>query len=214
MRPEKLVDCVMVLLMPLLMAYSLAGELFHEAAGLVMLTLFLVHHWLNRRWWKVLTKGRYTPRRVFQTGVNLLLLAAMVLQPVSGVLLSKHLFPFLSGLGVSADARTVHLLLGHWSFVLMSLHCGTHFQPVLNRLKRKGGMVRSGQIAALVVSLYGCWAFVKHQFPDYLFLRSAFVFFDPSQPLVAFLLDYLTVFVLFAVLGHLAATALGKMGHK
>lgn len=44
---HRLVDAAMVLLLPLLMAYSLIGEAFHEFAGTLMLLLFLAHHRLN-----------------------------------------------------------------------------------------------------------------------------------------------------------------------
>lgn len=69
-----IVDAAMVLLLPVLMAYSLVGEALHEVVGTLMLVLFLLHHWLNRAWLKGLFRGRYTPRRVFQTAINLLLL--------------------------------------------------------------------------------------------------------------------------------------------
>ena len=64
---RRIIDTAMVLLLPLLMAYSLIGEAFHEVAGTLMLVLFLLHHWMNRAWWKNLFKGRYSPQRVFQT---------------------------------------------------------------------------------------------------------------------------------------------------
>ena len=71
---RRIVDAAMLLLLPLLMACSLIGEAFHEAEGTLMLVLFLLHHWMNRAWWKNLFKGRYSPQRVFQTVLNLLLL--------------------------------------------------------------------------------------------------------------------------------------------
>ena len=61
-----IVDAVMVVLLPVLMAYSLVGEAFHEVAGTLMLVLFLLHHWLNRAWLKGLFRGRCTVRRTFQ----------------------------------------------------------------------------------------------------------------------------------------------------
>ena len=48
------------------------------------------------------------------------------------------------------------------------------------------------------VSLYGCYSFVKRQLADYMFLKSAFVFFDYSEPRVYFFLDYIAMMILFA----------------
>ena len=115
------VDTAMVVLLPMLMAYSLIGETFHEIAGTLMLCLFIAHHWLNWAWFKGLLRGRYTPRRVFRTAVDLLLLVFMIAQPVTGILMSKHLYIFLPTDGLSSVAREIHLPLANWGFVLGAL---------------------------------------------------------------------------------------------
>ncbi len=45
--------------------------------------------------------------------LNLFLLVFMILQPLSGILMSKHLYTFLPDFSVSALARNVHLLLAY-----------------------------------------------------------------------------------------------------
>ncbi len=188
----------MVLLLPLLMAYSLIGEAFHEVAGTLMLALFILHHWMNRAWWKNLFKGQYSPQRVFQTALNLLLLIFMIAQPLCGILISKHLYTFLPTDGVSSVARAIHLPLANWGFVLMSLHAGTHLSAMLPKGRKKAAVL--GCLGA--VSLYGAYAFVKRQIPAYLFLKLPFAFFDYSEPRVFFLADYLTVMILLTMLGY------------
>ena len=188
----------MVLLLPLLMAYSLIGERFHEIAGTTMLILFVCHHCLNRSWAKNLSRGKHTPRRIFQTVLNSLLLIFMILQPLCGILMSKHLYAFLPTANLSSIARAIHLPLANWGFVLMSLHAGTH----LGMMLPKGGE-RKAVLAGLgAVSLYGVYAFFKRQIPNYMFLKLAFVFFDYDEPRVFFLADYLSVMILFAVIGY------------
>ena len=63
------------------------------------------------------------------------------------------------------------------------------------------------------VSLYGCYAFVKRQLADYMFLKSAFVFFDYSEPRVYFFLDYIAMMILFAFAGYLIVMGLSKIGN-
>ena len=190
-----LIDAAIVILLPLLMAYSLIGERFHEIAGTIMLCLFLTHHWLNRAWLKGLFRGRYTLRRVFRTALDLLLLIFMIAQPVTGILMSKHLFSFLPTANLSAAVRAIHLPLANWGFVLMCVHAGTHLEKPLRKLPG------AGKAAFALIAAYGCYAFVKRQLPAYMFLKTSFVFFDYSEPRVFFFLDYLTVMVLFALLG-------------
>jgi hypothetical protein len=198
MPKRKILDAAMVPLLPLLMAYSLIGEAFHEVAGTLMLALFILHHWMNRAWWKNLFKGQYSPQRVFQTALNLLLLIFMIAQPLCGILISKHLYTFLPTDGVSSVARAIHLPLANWGFVLMSLHAGTHLSAMLPKGRKKAAVL--GCLGA--VSLYGAYAFVKRQIPAYLFLKLPFAFFDYSEPRVFFLADYLTVMILLTMLGY------------
>ena len=197
MAKRRILDAAMVLLMPLLMAYSLVGETFHEVAGTLMLVLFIVHHWLNRSWLKNLLHGTYTPQRVFQTALNLFLLLFMIIQPLCGILMSKHLFTFLPTEGISSIARAIHLPMANWGFALMSLHAGTHLGAMLPKKKKAAVLSSLG-----AVSLYGVYAFVKRQIPAYMFLKLPFAFFDYSEPLIFFVVDYLAVMVLFAMSGY------------
>ena len=191
-----LIDAAMTVLLPCLMAYSLIGETFHEVAGVVMFGLFIAHHILNHAWCKGLFRGRYSPYRAFTTAVNLLLCVVMVCLPLSGIMMSKHLFTFLPTAGLSATARTVHLLLSYWGFALMSLHLGLHVDAML---KKKPKWLH---FAAGAVSLYGAYAFVKRELPLYMTLRSQFVFFDYAEPLAFFFADYVAIMALFATVGY------------
>lgn len=203
------VDIAMVVLLPMLMAYSLIGEKFHEIVGTAMFVLFIVHHILNRKWYTALPKGKWSSRRIFQTVLDFLLLIFMILQPVSGILMSKHLYTFLPVLPISAKAREIHMLLAYWGFVLMSVHAGTHLTGPVAKLKRSSKKV---WVAVLVIisaiSVYGIYAFIKRGFPGYMFMRTAFAFFDYGEPRVYFFMDYLSVMALFVCLGILIVSAL------
>lgn len=48
-----MIDCGMVILLPLLMAYSLIGESAHEYLGIAMFLLFVEHHIMNAAWWVI-----------------------------------------------------------------------------------------------------------------------------------------------------------------
>ena len=89
MKPKTIikiaVDLAMTLLLFCLMAYLLVGETVHEWLGVSMFALFILHHALNRNWHSNLTKGRYSPLRIFQTLVNILLLAGMVSMMIHGI---------------------------------------------------------------------------------------------------------------------------------
>ena len=94
-KARVIIDFSMMILLLMLMAYSLIGETLHEIVGTLIFVLFIVHHIINRKWTSALFKGKYKPVRIFQTVINVLIFIVMILQPVSGILLSKHLFTFL-----------------------------------------------------------------------------------------------------------------------
>lgn len=100
----------MVFLLPLLMTYSLLGEIAHEWLGIAMSALFILHHVLNRKWYGGLCKGRYSAVRILGTVTDFLLLADMIALPISGIMMSRHVFTFLDVGSGMALARTVHLL--------------------------------------------------------------------------------------------------------
>ena len=64
------------------------------------------------------------------------------------------------------------------------------------------------------ISIYGCSAFVKRGFPEYMSGRTMFAFFDYSEPLAFFILDYLAVMILFMMAGCLAVRILDEKGNS
>lgn len=203
-----IIDSGMVLLLPLLMAYSLAGEAAHEYLGIGMVLLFISHHILNVAWWKHLFHGRYTQLRIVGTMVNLVLAIIMLALPISGMILSRHVFLFLH-LGESATARTVHLLASYWGLVLMSFHAGMHGHVMMGMIRKNIKMQHSLKIRiwslrtlTLLLVICGIYAFHKNKISSYLFLQTQFVFIDFSQPVVWTLMEYLFVSILFMIIGY------------
>lgn len=203
-----LVDCGMVLLLPLLMAYSLVGEAAHEYLGIGMFLLFVTHHILNIAWWKHIFCGKYTLLRILGTAVNLTLAMIMLALPISGMMLSRHVFRFLHFNGASM-ARTVHLMASYWGLVLMSFHAGMHGNVMMGMFRKAAHTQQTSKIRtwslrviAVLLAICGIHAFVKNRISSYLFLRTQFVFIDFSQPVVLALLDYLAIAALFAVAGY------------
>ena len=202
------IDIGMVLLLPLLMAYSLVGEAAHEYLGIGMFVLFVVHHILNIAWWKNLLRGKFTPIRVVGTAVNFALIIIMLALPISGIILSRHVFRFLHFGGTSA-ARSVHLLASHWGLVLMSVHASMHGSMISVMLRKKFNIRQSTKgrtwalrLTAVLLAICGIHAFVKNEIGSYLFLRTQFVFVDFSQPVALALLNYLAIIALFAMAGY------------
>lgn len=202
----------MTILLAALMGYPVTGQLAHEWVGAGMLLLFIVHHILNRHWFKTLGKGRYNSLRVLQTAVDVLLLADMLALMFSGIRLSRYVFTFLPGLGSAATARRLHMLASYWGLVLMGLHLGLHWGMMAALLRRGlGGKAELPlRCAGAAAGLYGAYAVWKHQIWLYLSLRSEFLWFDFDEPAALYVLDHLCMMALLVLLAHAAASLVRK----
>ena len=208
------VDLCMTILLPLLMAYSLIGETAHEWIGASMLILFIEHHILNYRWFRSLFKGYYNPVRILNIAVNILLLVDILLQGISGIVMSRQVFSFLNIQQGASSARIIHLLGAYWGFVLMSVHIGLHWNAMLGHIKnpmKKSKWLRISAITLCAgISAYGVYAFITRHLGDYMLLKTQFVFFNFDEPIILFLLDYAAMMVLFAALGYYLSKFVSK----
>lgn len=216
MKVKISIDAAMTLALLLLMAYGLVGEAAHEWIGMGMFALSVVHHVLNRRWIQAVPRGRYTPLRIVQTALAGLIFLCMVGSMISGIVLSRHVFAFLPRHGGYELAGKLHILCAYWGFVLMSLHLGMHWNMVLTMMRKHLTPFKPHtwclRLLAYLWAAYGAVAFVRRDVWRYLLLKSHFVFFDYTEPLVRFLLDYLAVMSLFVLAGYWLARALRPKG--
>lgn len=220
MKPEMMmkiiVDFGMTVLLLLLMTYELIGQAVHEWLGVGMFALLILHHVLNKAWGQNVLKGRYSAVRILQTVLVIGVLSAMIGSMISGVILSRHVFSFLPIRGGRAFARNLHMVCAYGGFVLMSLHLGFHWVVMMGIIKKhikKRSAVRKWiwKIAAAMIAGYGIFAFVKRDIGSYMFLKNQFVFFNFEEPLILFLLDYVSIMGLFVFISHYFAAELRRM---
>ena len=81
----------------------------------------------------------------------------------------------------------------------MSVHVGNHAGA--HRAGKKKGIAVLLWTVAIVVSVYGTYAFVTRDMASYLILKNQFVFFDFGQSLLRFMADYGSMMCLFACIG-------------
>lgn len=189
--------------------YQFWTEESHEWVGVGMFCLFLVHHVLNLTWYKKLWKGKYSFPRILKFLIDFALLAMMLAQMHSGILLSRYIFDFLPLSGGMFLARKLHILGAYWGFLLMSLHIGLRWDMVIQAAKRKFPCQQKSNMRSMVcfllgaaIAAYGGIVFVKRDFLMYLFLKSEFVFLDYGEPIFAFYGDYLALMGAYIFIVH------------
>lgn len=223
MKPKLIVklitDIAMTAALLLLMTYGLIGEAAHEWIGAAMFVLFILHHILNSHWNRNLFKGKYTAIRILQTVLVIFALLSILGSMLSGVILSRHAFSFISIRGGRAFARYLHMISAYWGFVLLSLHLGLHWNMMMGmagKFVKRPSAVRTWvfRTIAVLAAGYGVYAFICRGIGRYMLMLDHFVFFDFDEPLLFFLLDYLCIMSLFVWIGHYAAAILRRCSRK
>lgn len=212
-------DIVMTAALLLLMTYELIGQAVHEWIGVTLFVLFILHHVLNGHWCRSLLKGKYTAVRVLQTVLVVLVLLSMLGSMFSGVILSRHVFSFISIRGWRSFARNLHMISAYWGFVFMALHLGFHWKMIMGMAKKlakheSAFRMWTLRIIAALTAGYGIYVFIRREIGSYMLLKNQFVFFDFEEPIIYFFMDYLAVMGLFVFLGHYFAELMRRRSRK
>lgn len=156
-----LLDLLMAITFVLLMnPRVLNGLPFHEIAGLVIGVAVLTHIGLNFRWVVNTTKKIFDPKLPkkarFSMLLNLLLLISMAAVIITGILISRVVFPSLAIQG-DHSIRGIHSFTADATLALVGIHIGVHWQWIMSICKKafksKEGKLRKGVIASVVLSL-------------------------------------------------------------
>ena len=214
---KRIIDIIMLFMLPVLMAEILTGQQAHEWLGTGMVLLFLLHHVLNFGWMRNLFQGNYTPLRCVGTVINTLLLFDFLALAFSGIIMSSFVFEWLPFSGGMITARTLHLFSSHWGLILMSLHTGMHWKLVLGTCKSKMPERKIADVflwllrgAAFGIVLFGIYGFMQQKMTDYLFMQTHFVFFDEAKSMLMFYAEVTAMIGMFIVAGHYLGVAMQK----
>ena len=186
-------DIALALVLVAVMATALVQEAPHEWLGIVLFVFMVAHIVLNRKWLAAVFRGRHSALRVLQIIVLAALMACMIGQVASSLVLSKHALGFLPVLPGASWARRVHMLCSYWSFVLAFTHAGLHMRTPKDMSSWQIWMAR---IMFAAVACFGAYSFVQLGLWQYLTGQVQFAFADYSTPLPLVAARYASVAVL------------------
>jgi hypothetical protein len=152
----------------------LGGLAFHEIAGLVIGVVFFVHVLLNWRWVKNVTVKLFSSEIPVKTKVgyllNLLLLITMAFIIISGIFISRVVFPDLD---VSNERwfKISHISISFLTLIIVAAHIGLHwkwimnvFKNIFNIKKPKPEMGLIAKVATVFLLLFGMYQMVSTNF--------------------------------------------------
>ena len=171
----------------------------HQVLGMMLLALWFSHIVLNWRWYGSLFRGKYNSYRRMQIVVNIGITVCAILQMISGLMMAWFMPPEAVG-GSLGFARTTHIVASHWYFLFMCFHIGMHISMMASRVPvRYLGFAR---LAVALVSCYGLYAFIIRGLWRYLLFLQQFFFLDLDRGFVLFVIDYLSILILFSTISH------------
>lgn len=158
---KMVLDFLLALAFALLMNPRVFNGLpFHEIAGLVFGIVIFIHIGLNFQWVKNTTLNMFNsnlPKKTrFNYLLNILLFISMATIIVTGILISKVVFPNLSIEG-NRIIRALHDLSSYTTLAIIGIHVGVHWQWVMavckKMFKSTEGKPRKGAIAITLFAL-------------------------------------------------------------
>lgn len=197
----------MFIALMLLMPYQMVGKEAHEWIGMIMFFLFICHHMMNQKWTRNINKGKYSFLRIWQIILVIFLFLFMLGSMISGIILSRYVFKSIRIMGVAVLMENVHMICAYWGFVMMALHLGFHWNMFINMIKNKTEKWKNSiwlvvRTLTYGIAIYGIFAFIKRKIGLYMTLKSHFVFFDPTETLRLYMLDYISMMILFVLVGY------------
>ncbi|MEI2394744.1 MULTISPECIES: DUF4405 domain-containing protein [Paenibacillus] len=149
--------------------------------------------------------------------VNLSVFICMIGLMVSGIMMSRYPFAFLSIHGGMSFARELHMLASYWGFIFMSVHVGLHWNMIMMMMRKAVRIARPSarkvilRVIAAGIAAYGVYAFILHDIASYLFLKIMFISFEFEQYPVLFFADHLAMMGLCICVAYYAAKGMQRI---
>ena len=125
---KKIIDLLMLLSLFFLMGYFYFDKSSHMLIGILCFVLFIIHQILNMSWYKTLLKGKYTYPRIIIFIINVLLLLCMLLQMISGFMMSSYISGIHQGMALFRRIFSALLLVFYFGCLSYRNSCKRNFE--------------------------------------------------------------------------------------
>lgn len=170
-----ILDVLMTAILVLLYNSYAINMAFHEIAGLCIFILFIIHCLLNIKWIRKITVRFFIkslpPRIRLYYILDFLLLISFSLIIISGIYLSKILFPMINP--HEGPWKTIHLFFSGFSIILIGIHIGLHWTFISNIFKKIVKISFKfakplGIVLLLIILAFGFYSIVTSNFTNWL----------------------------------------------
>ena len=154
-------DCILISVCATLFSKNVISLMYHEVVGLVLFLLFIVHVVFNRKWLgRVFSGKKQTGRSRAMVVVNALLALSWMGVIVTGVLVSKKLFPFQI-----SSLNPLHFFFAALALVMTGIHVGLHWNYFWGWMGKRVPVPRVvAVILCVVIIAFGGYRLVTSSF--------------------------------------------------
>ena len=156
-----IVDVLLFILMIIQYSRLYLNPTLHEIIGISLIILIIPHIYLNRKYFKILKKGKYNIKRSFKLTMNMAFLVAFLLTCILGILSSQTL-----GIG-SLTAIYLHKIFAYLSVILLGLHLSININQLLAKKKKK-------KILFPIFIIFGIYSLIQVDFWNHITGRYGF----------------------------------------
>ena len=200
-RLRIMLDIAMIAL--LLFAYNprFAREGTHIFIGITIFIFFTIHIFMNRHWFTSIFKNTYTPRRIFLTAINVLLVLAAATMILTGIL-EESWKPSFSVFESGITIREIHTIAAYWFLPVAGIHLGLHWGMIANRICKNHFIIITARILAVLFTALGIWSFFDRDMFSKMFLGFSFSYWPQEKPIVLFYAQTLSIIGVFVITTH------------
>jgi hypothetical protein len=196
-----IIDLVMTILLLCAYAYRITGDAAHEWIGVAVFVLVIAHNVVNRRWYRGIFKGTYTPRRAIMTAVNIALAFTMTIIIVTGLLQSRTVLAFLRLPG-GMVLRLIHTTAAYWLLPLTGVHLGIHWGMAARHISTKRLIIALACISAFLFAAFGVWSSFDRDMFSKLFRSFSFDYWPEERPAILFFAVMLSIMGVYVFITH------------
>ena len=193
-----IIDIALAIILFLLMLHSRIGILTHEILGISLIILFIIHHVINKNFYKNIFRSKYNKLRIIYIIIDTLMFIMMLIMVVSTFMISQKLFISL-GFGNDYLGRTLHIISSYSLYILCGLHLGLHYNSII-KLK-KDNKIFLNIFLIIIACVFGINGFIKRNFINKLSLKILYpIYYDESM--ITWVIDYMSIFIMFLMIGY------------
>lgn len=163
-------DIIMAIVFALLFNKFALGLTFHEIAGLAIGAAFIIHKLLNAKWIKCVTQNIFNKNLLFKTRLNyildILLLLCFAFIIISGIFISKVLFPNIDISGESTF-KLLHISISYATLMLIGIHIGLHWDWVMDKTKKMFNISATKKVLSIISTITAIAIFTFGSFNIY-----------------------------------------------